>query len=83
MSKYQRQTVWESLIGHTVQITWRHIDPRDEPWERFQVVDADCEWIKLQGMDQQDVIGTSEYTGGPIVVRLSDIEIAEIVEAKE
>lgn len=79
---YQRQTVWESLISNIVKITWRHIDPREEPWERYRVMDADCEWIKLQGMDRPNKVRNSfdPYEGGPIVVRLSDIDMAEIVE---
>lgn len=80
-TQYRTQTVWESLIGNIVEITWRHIDPHDDPWERYRVVDADGEWIKLQGVDQPSKVRDSmdQYKGEPIIVRLADIEMAEVI----
>lgn len=79
---YRTQSVWESLIGKSVEITWRESDSFGGLWTRYRVVTADTEWILLQGLHEPDEItgGISEYIGGPIVVRLTDIELAEIIE---
>lgn len=83
----QPQTVWQTLKGRAVRITWRHSFYQTIEWYYFRVEAADSEWVRLQGMDQPkglDEIGmkiADEYRGGPIVVRLADIEMAEVVEA--
>jgi hypothetical protein len=78
---YRLKTVWELLEGKVVKITWRDSDHPLSEWRYYRVERADLDWLRLTGADIPG--GHSEAfqfgEGGPFVVALKDVWMAEIV----
>lgn len=73
----------KGLIGKYVEIEWNnyyHSQTDEEVWSDYAVLDVDQGFIKLQGV--RDKHG-SEYSGGPIWVNMSVIDLLEVCDVTQ